>query len=351
MVSLRERDLRAVLNLVGEVHHAEDLGVFRAALLDGLPRVVPADFVSYNEVPHDPDGELVAIVVPDVPAWAYEVWGRYGMQNPLVQRHLATRDGRAYRFSDVISRDELRKLELYVEIYARLGVEHQLAACLPSPEPMTIAFVLSRGGRDFTERDRRLIDLGRPHLIQAYRNAELRERTRRILDGLQAGIDDLGHALVVLDAGDRVALATAAAQRVMDAAAGWSGAPGSRLPAPVAAWLAAGARVPLILDTDRSLTVRHVPARGDTPRVLLFERGTTMIDPSVLRGLGLTPRQADVLHQIVLGRSTEEVAAALSIRPRTVHKHLEHVFATLGVTSRTEAVATVWAAVGVGDRR
>ena len=51
MTSLRERDLRAVLDLMGEVNDADDLDAFRLALLDALPRAVPTDYVSYNEIP------------------------------------------------------------------------------------------------------------------------------------------------------------------------------------------------------------------------------------------------------------------------------------------------------------
>ncbi len=53
MSTLPERELHGLLELLGEVHHAETLAGFRTALLDVLPRVIPAAYTSYNEVSAD----------------------------------------------------------------------------------------------------------------------------------------------------------------------------------------------------------------------------------------------------------------------------------------------------------
>lgn len=58
---------------------------------------------------------------------------------------------------------------------------------------------------------------------------------------------------------------------------------------------------------------------------------------SRFKELGLTRREADVLVWIASGQSNAEIAATLKIRPRTVKKHLEHVFRKLGVKSRLAA--------------
>ena len=51
----------------------------------------------------------------------------------------------------------------------------------------------------------------------------------------------------------------------------------------------------------------------------------------------LTPREADVMHWLSRGKTDAEIAALLAISPRTVHKHLEHVYVKLGVETRTAA--------------
>lgn len=52
---------------------------------------------------------------------------------------------------------------------------------------------------------------------------------------------------------------------------------------------------------------------------------------------GLTGRESEVLRLVAQGLTDAEVAARLSISPRTVGQHLRSVYAKLDVRSRTEA--------------
>ena len=65
---------------------------------------------------------------------------------------------------------------------------------------------------------------------------------------------------------------------------------------------------------------------------------------------GLTPREAEVLRFVALGRSNQHIAAELGISDRTVGKHLEHGFRKLGVGDRSSAAARAWALAGVHVR-
>jgi len=56
---------------------------------------------------------------------------------------------------------------------------------------------------------------------------------------------------------------------------------------------------------------------------------------------GLSPRELDVLHLVVEGRTNQEIADALFISPRTVAQHLRSIYTKLGVDSRT--AAATWA--------
>jgi DNA-binding CsgD family transcriptional regulator len=51
---------------------------------------------------------------------------------------------------------------------------------------------------------------------------------------------------------------------------------------------------------------------------------------------GLTPAERRVVALVVAGQTNREVAAALFLSERTVESHLTHVYAKLGVRSRTE---------------
>jgi DNA-binding NarL/FixJ family response regulator len=59
------------------------------------------------------------------------------------------------------------------------------------------------------------------------------------------------------------------------------------------------------------------------------------------RGLaGLTPRELEVLHLLVQGRSNRQIAEQLFISGKTVGVHVTNILAKLGVHSRLEAAAT-----------
>ena len=56
------------------------------------------------------------------------------------------------------------------------------------------------------------------------------------------------------------------------------------------------------------------------------------------RTSGLTPREAMVLELVALGRTNVAIARRLGTSPRTVAKHLEHIYRKLGVSGRAAAV-------------
>ncbi len=53
----------------------------------------------------------------------------------------------------------------------------------------------------------------------------------------------------------------------------------------------------------------------------------------------MTARESEVLRWVALGKTNRDIAEIIGISPRTVNKHLEHVFEKLGVETRTAAAA------------
>ena len=79
-------------------------------------------------------------------------------------------------------------------------------------------------------------------------------------------------------------------------------------------------------------------ADGDGDILVVVERAVAA-SPGGAPPVGdLTPREVEVLDAVAEGRTNARVAQALRLSPRTVQKHLEHVFEKLGVDNRTAAV-------------
>ena len=109
----------------------------------------------------------------------------------------------------------------------------------------------------------------------------------------------------------------------------------ARLPERIADWHASACGT-LVIASDGSTLV--VEAAGDRSALLLDER-------SSCEGM-LTARERDVMRCVEDGLSNAEIARELWIQPTTVRKHLENIFAKLGVRSRTAALSKllVWRA-------
>lgn len=51
----------------------------------------------------------------------------------------------------------------------------------------------------------------------------------------------------------------------------------------------------------------------------------------------LTEREREVLNLLATGESSKALACRIGVRPRTVQKHLQRIYAKLGVAGRTAA--------------
>jgi DNA-binding CsgD family transcriptional regulator len=60
------------------------------------------------------------------------------------------------------------------------------------------------------------------------------------------------------------------------------------------------------------------------------------------RSQSLTTRQRQLLGLVAEGLTNAQTARQLGVSPDTVRKHLENIYAVLGVRSRTAAVAAVF---------
>jgi DNA-binding CsgD family transcriptional regulator len=90
-------------------------------------------------------------------------------------------------------------------------------------------------------------------------------------------------------------------------------------------------------------TFRELGARPDVEQVdRLAPRGaaTPARDDDASR---LSAREREVLGLVAAGRTNREIAAELFISPHTVSRHVEHIFAKLGVTTRAAATAYAYA--------
>lgn len=92
--------------------------------------------------------------------------------------------------------------------------------------------------------------------------------------------------------------------------------------------------------TGTQVRVAYISQVGDDEFLLRLIEGDEVRDEDVLRQrLKLTTRESEVLLWLAHGKSNRDIAAILGLSPRTIDKHLEQVYAKLGVENRTSAAS------------
>jgi DNA-binding NarL/FixJ family response regulator len=111
----------------------------------------------------------------------------------------------------------------------------------------------------------------------------------------------------------------------------------------IAEWLKKQAQSSTVITppgAESQLIVSLVSAIGPDEFLLAVRREQKVDDKEVLRAsFTLTVREAEVLLWIASGKSNRDIGEILGLSPRTVNKHLEQIFAKLGVENRTAAAA------------
>lgn len=175
MSRLVERDYRQALEVLREAGEVSGPNPFSTSVLEALRRLVPCDVVTYYEQTDGRPkrrlvftGEPVANVTPEIRA----AERRHRHQDPLQPVEGAR------KLTDVLSRREYQRLELYQEADRPLGIEYMMRLWLDVRGASGARLEFDRAVRDFDERDRAALDLLLPHLKQFLRGAAARRRAR-----------------------------------------------------------------------------------------------------------------------------------------------------------------------------
>ena len=320
MPALARGDAERLLRFVGE---AESLGgdhPVTGELLGELARLVEVDWLDYNERDHA-GRHLLEVQRPgDYPDWNGECFDDfYAVQlfeSPIGRRRLQGHSG-ALMVSDFLTQRELHKTRFYEVVLHPFGVEHSVEVEISTSPSHWRTFYFERAARAFSERDRLVLDSLQPHLARLWEAARTRRRLAAALVGLDQAEAGEQRGVILLDARGEVEYASEPARRLLR-----EFAPDESL----VEWLESGARRPLV--------------HGLGERRLIVERvGDALLLEETPPDLGLTAREREVLTWVARGKTNAEIARLLWLAPSTVSKHLENVYAKLGVNTRTAAVA------------
>jgi hypothetical protein len=193
-------DYERVLSVIRAAGEAHDPGAFSRVVVRELANLVPSQWVVLNEIDLE-SGQQQIVAEPEsfvVPPAIEPLLVSLADQHPLITYHAATGDGSAKKISDFLTRDEFHARDLYQRFYKVIGVEYQMAFTLTGTDPHVVALVFSSSHTDYNERDRAMLNLVRPHLVQAWFNAKEQGHLRSLLSSVSDATVDSGAGLVIL---------------------------------------------------------------------------------------------------------------------------------------------------------
>lgn len=176
MAALSVRDYRGVLDVLHAAAASDGPDPFPQSVLEALRTLVPCDVVAYHEQyePATPpvilfSGEPKARLTPEIRA----SHRRFRGQDPLPPANGAR------KVADVLSRREYHRLELYQYVDRPLGIEYLMRLWIDPRGVAGARLEFDRASRDFSERDRAVLDVLLPHLRQLRHAAVCRRRSLR----------------------------------------------------------------------------------------------------------------------------------------------------------------------------
>lgn len=165
----------------------------------------------------------------------------------------------------------------------------------------------------------------------------------RLTQSARAALDVSGRYLLAVNRQGKIMWATPQAQKLLSDSLGSDGE--LALPVQLQQWLElaqakSGSKTTMTFTDRPELQLYYMGKAGANEFLLRLAKDSSAGLPAEFSTeLGLTTREGEVLSWLSKGKTNRDIAQILGLSPRTVDKHLEQIYAKLGVENRTAAAA------------
>jgi DNA-binding CsgD family transcriptional regulator len=347
MERLTKKELRALLEFIKECYPICDLETFRQRVVSRLSKIVSAELISHNGV--KPRSEWSAYLPHSTNGYTLsknEIFEQRVRAHPVITHRGKTRDTTQRQF---------HRLGSHNEFYRHLGEKNRLVPGLIRESAVNCKT------KNLAVHDKILLKLVSPHLNQAYRNAQTFTHMQQKLSLVDQALYRLNVGFIFLKPNGRIRLATTWAMRQLTSYLGPQSLREDRLPELLSRWVkqqevALNGKDDILLQQDPLVMARegkrlviHLVFDSNQSLLTLEEHPTTLQLHSPVR-FGLSPREAQVLGWVSQGKTNKEIGVILELSPRTVQKHLEHIYQKIGVESRTAAAVKAYEIASIGSK-
>jgi DNA-binding NarL/FixJ family response regulator len=170
----------------------------------------------------------------------------------------------------------------------------------------------------------------------------------RLTQSARAALDVSGRFLLAVNRQGQIMWATPQAQKLLSDNFAAVTDDEIVLPPPMLQWLEqaqkgkTGSKTPAMASfpNNEQLRLQYMGKLGPNEFLLRLAKDSSANMPAEFSSeLGLTTREGEVLGWLAKGKTNRDIAQILGLSPRTVDKHLEQIYAKLGVENRTAAAA------------
>ena len=182
MPRLRHRDLAAFSRALATLYADADTRSLSTRILASVRGLFDCDFATFSLIDLRHARFHASALDPLVPDWpGMDVHERHLPSDPAAMYIRRTGKPHAVRMSDFVSLRQYRNLSVYTEVFGRVGCNRRMGFAVKDRSPVSLVATLNRTGRDFSDEERALFDLLRPHLLQANALASAQERRQLLL--------------------------------------------------------------------------------------------------------------------------------------------------------------------------
>lgn len=189
MPRLSLNDIELVNLVIADIYTIRGPEKFIQKLVAALNNLLPSDLLSYNEF--NRHSRLVKVCAASKDH--QNITRKY---TDALNAYMPTHPGfgvltidRCAMISDLVRPSDFKKSALYNEYYRHLDVQTQMFTELPGSSGLRPALTFSRDKFGFTEEERLMFSLVKPHIINAQRNAMVLDSYRKKIELLEKGPD------------------------------------------------------------------------------------------------------------------------------------------------------------------
>ena len=374
MKALSHQDILALNGAIGEIYSPRDMESFYRSAFSAILNLIPSELCSCANAIIHPARFLKLTTSSqqhdDVSSKLLPAFNAHLHEHPLVPHCFS---GEVIKTTDYVSTKQFKATAIHNEYYRHLEVEAQICFSIPVSRDKVELFALSRKNIDFSERDKLLLTLLRPHLINALRNVTEFERVTLERDLLQKRAEATRQGAILFQSDGAVVCISPFAEEMLERYFGAVVVEGDALPERLLQWFETEID-PFARPFENGESLKDIPlktraAGGHSKRVerqlltvekegncleiqffndftsadymlFLVERDPFLLVQN-LAAYCLSHRETEVLMLLSKGKTNVEIAVILGMRKRTAEKHMEHIFAKLGVETRSAALAVL----------